>query len=161
MSRISNVVSATLTRPNDTNAYAANDVIGAATGSTSALTFSNVGQPGMPVCISDASLRIDVSTVASGVGNYRLYLYSITPPSAYGDNAAWDLPAGDRDYFLGFIDLGTPVDLGSTIYVESSGVNKTILLPDSGNLYAYLVTTAAYTPAALTVDTIRISTIGV
>lgn len=150
----------TLTRPNDTNAYAANDVIGAATGSTAALPFTLGSSDGGAVLITTARFAINLSAVISGMGNFRLYFYNVTPPSALGDNAPWDLPAGDRTAFLGYIDLGTPVDLGSTLYVETTHVDKQVVVPSGGILHAYLVTTGAYTPSASDVFRITLNSIG-
>lgn len=149
---------ASITRTNDTSAYAANDVIGAATGSTAAVQFVNSGPAQGEVMITTVQLEIDRNAVISGETSYRLYLYSVTPPSALGDNAAFDLPSGDRASFLGYIDLGTPVDIGSTLYVESLQVNKQITMPgnSAGVLYGYLVTIGAYTPAASTVHKITL-----
>lgn len=144
-----------LTRTNDTNAYAANDVVGTATGSTAALTFANMGTSGKEIMITSVALEIDAAAVISGETSYRLYLYNITPPSALGDNAAWDLPSGDRASFLGYVDLGTPVDLGSTLYVEINGVNKQVKLAGT-SLFGYLVTNGAYTPTASRVHVITL-----
>lgn len=147
-----------LTRTNDTNAYAANDVIGAATGSTAALTFTIAPSTGGEVMITSVALEADASAVISGEAGYRLYLYNVTPPSALGDNTAWDLPSGDRASFLGYVDLGQPVDLGSTCYIETNGINKQ-LKAASGNVFAYLVTLGAFTPAASTVQVITVHTV--
>lgn len=149
----------TLTRPNDTNAYAANDVIGAATGSTAALTFA-LGAGAGEYMITSSSLEIDATAVISGETSYILYLYNVTPPSALGDNVAWDLPSGDRASFLGSVNLGTPIDLGSTLYVEASGINKQITLA-SANVFGYVVTVGAYTPTASRVRVITLHSVKV
>lgn len=152
----------TLTRTNDTTAYTANDVVGAATGSTAALTFANIGPSGGgEVIITKALLQIDITAVVSGMTSFRLYLYSATPPSALGDNAAFDLPSGDRATFVDFVDLGTPVDLGSTLFVQTLQVNNQITVPSGGSLYGYLVTAGAWTPAASTVFKITLKTVNV
>lgn len=153
--------SASLTRTNDTNVYAANDVLGAATGSTAALTFASIGPAlGGSVLITQARFEIDIAAVISGMTNFLAYLYSVTPPSALGDNAAWDLPSGDRASFQGYLNLGTPVDLGSTLYVETLQINKQIAVPSGGSLYAYLVTVGGYTPAASSVFKVTLDAIG-
>ena len=150
----------TLTRTNDTNAYTANDVIGAATGSTAALSFAAIGPSGGgPVMLTTVRFAINLSAVISGMANFRLYFYNVTPPSALGDNAAWDLPSGDRTAFLGFIDLGTPVDLGSTLYVETNQYNKQIEVPSGGSLFGYLVTIGAYTPSSAMVHKITLHSV--
>lgn len=145
----------TLTRTADTNAYNANDVIGAATGSTAAVEFASMGPNGGRIMITTAELRIDRNAVISGETSYRLHLYNVTPPSALGDNAAWDLPSGDRDSYLGFIELGTPVDLGSTLYVQTTQVNRQLKLAGT-SLFGYLVTVGAYTPQSATVHSITL-----
>lgn len=148
-----------VTRTNDTNAYLANDVIGAATGSTAALTFPDIGRRGGRIMLSTVELEIDHTAVISGQTSYRLYLYSVTPPSALGDNAAWDLPSGDRASFLGYVDLGTPVDLGSTLYVQTTQVNRQVALTGT-DLFGYLVTIGPYTPVASIVHKITLHAVG-
>lgn len=144
-----------LTRTANATAYTAGAVVGAATGSTAALTFTGIGPSGQDIMITSVSLEIDRTAVISGETSYRLYLYNVTPPSATGDNGAWDLPSGDRASFLGYVDLGTPVDLGSTLYVKTDAVNAQIKL-SSANVFGYLVTNGAYTPASATVHVITL-----
>jgi hypothetical protein len=138
----------TITRTADTNAYTANDVIGAATGSTAAQTFTGIGLQNSDMMITSVQLQINDTGVISGETNYRLHLYSVTPPSALGDNVAFDIPAGDRASYLGYIDIGTPVDLGSTLYIEQNNIGKQIRMGQSTNLFGYLVTIGAYTPTS-------------
>lgn len=140
----------TITRTADTAAYLANDVIGAATGSTAALEFTGIGPPNGHIVIQSVRLEIDAAAVISGETSYRLYLYGDgPPPSALGDNAPWDLPAGDRSGFRGYVDLGTPVDLGSTLYVETNSLAKQLRLgPGQTSLFGYLVTAGPYTPTS-------------
>lgn len=141
-----------VTRPNDTTAYGAGDVVGAA---AAALTFPSMGPSAGQVMITSATLEIDVAAVISGQTSYTLQLYSVTPPSALADNAVWDLPAGDRGSYLGSINLGTPIDLGSTLYIEANGINKQVKLAGT-SLFAYLTTVGAYTPSALMVHVINL-----
>lgn len=145
------MVSVPVTRPNDTTTYTAGDVLGPASG-TSAIAFNGIAAPtGGPIIITSASLERDVTGLVSGESSYTLHLYSATPPSTLADNAAWDLSsAGDRLLYLGSIGLGTPVDLGSTLYVATDGINKQVQAA-SGTIYGYLVTVGGYTPVAQTV----------
>ena len=152
-------VAVPLTRTADTNAYAANDVVGAATGSTAALTFANIGVSGGSIMITSAELEIDITAVPSGMTSFKVACYSVTPPSALGDNAAFDLPSGDRASFLALLDIGTPVDLGSTLYVRTDGINAQMKLA-SASLFCYLVTVGAYTPASATVFKIVLHALG-
>lgn len=136
-----------ITRTADTNAYAAKDVIGAATGSTAAVRFDPMGAPGRSIRITDTELEIESTGLISGEAQYRLALYNVTPPSALGDNAPWDLPSGDRASFLGLLDLGTPVDEGSTLVVRADQ-DKQLKLGAGTELWGYLITVAAYTPTS-------------
>jgi len=113
------------------------------------LELSGIGLRGDMVRILQSQLQINITAVPSGMTSFRLYLYRTAPPSGLLDNAPWDLPSGDRGSFVGYVDLGTPVDLGSTLYVQTLSVNKEVILRDT-ELYGYLVTTAGWTPAAST-----------
>jgi len=151
----------TITRVADTNAYGAGDCIGAATGSTAAKEFATMGPSGDYITIIGAVLEIDASALIASEAGYTLYLYDAIPASAYGDNTAWDLPSGDRDNFLGKIALGTPVDLGSTLWVETNetSLKKTVKLASSStSLYAYLTTDAAHTPTSARVYKVTLIT---
>jgi hypothetical protein len=151
--------SSTFTRPNNTTAYGAGDVVGSL---VAAMTFATIGPSGGGgVLITKAELQIDTASLPAGISNFALQLYSVTPPSALADAAAWDLPSGDRASYLGSIPLGTPVDLGSTLYVKTTGIDEQYRIPSGGALFGYLVTSAAFTPEAETVFTIKLSSIGV
>lgn len=153
-----------LTRTGDTNAYNAGDAIGSATSSGGAvLTLPNMGSAGGPtqVMVTATKFSINLSAVISGMGNYRLHLYNASPGSALADNAAWDLPSGDRSAYLGYLDLGTPVDIGSTLYVQVTGQNMPVRVPAGGTLYGYLQTIGAYTPSSSDVFKIELAWIEV
>jgi hypothetical protein len=149
------VSTATFTRPSNTNAYGAGDVVGA---TVAALTFAGIGQAGSDLMITSATLRIDLSAVPAGMTTFFLHLYSATPPSASADEATWDLPSGDRTTYLGSIALGTPVDVGSTLFIEATQINKQIH-PVGRDLYGYLVTTAGYTAASATVYSVTLNAV--
>lgn len=136
----------TFTRPENTTAYTAVDTIGGSP--TAVITFSSIGSSGGSVMLTSCDLRIDVTAVPSGMGNMRLELYRSSPASALADNAPWDLPSGDRAAYIGYVDLGTPVDKGSTLFTQADNINKQIKLASgSTSLSAYLVTIGGFTPA--------------
>jgi len=148
-----------VTRPANTTPYTANDVVGAA---LAALTFANIGPAGGGEVYLSASLfSINLSAIPSGMTSFQLALYNVTPPSALADGAAWDLPSGDRASFMGFMPLGTPADLGATLFVEAYGVNKPVTVPSGGSLYAYLITAGGYPPSASDVFKIVLKATGV
>jgi hypothetical protein len=133
--------SATITRPANVTAYTAGDVLGGA------FQFANFGPLGGRMRLVSASLRADIAAIPAGMTNFRLHLYNVTPPSAIADNAAFDLPAGDRAAYLGYIDLGNMVDLGATLLGQLDNISKQVKLA-STSLFGYLVTTGGFTPAA-------------
>lgn len=139
------VSSPTVTRPADTTAYTAGDVVGGVITFTGATPGNGEG-----VFVNFASLLWNLAAVPSGMTSFRLHLYSSTPPSAIADNAAWDLQSGDRSAYLGFIDLGTPADVGASVYVQTSGPNLTMqqVFASSTSLFGYMVTAGGYTPGA-------------
>lgn len=125
-------------------AYAAGDIM------QGAREFTNLGRAtGGEVVITGAILRVDTTALQASEASYTLHLYSVTPPSALADNAAWDLPSGDRVSYLGSITLGTPVDVGSTLRIETNGINKQITVPSGGSVFGYLVTAAGFTATAV------------
>jgi hypothetical protein len=146
-----------VTRPADTTAYTAGDVVGSA---LAAITFADIGPSFGVVSITDSDIRIDVSSVPAGMTSFRLHLYNVTPPSALADNAAWDLPSGDRASYLGYIDLGTPVDVGSTLFVQTDGSGAKTFQLKTSSLFGYLVTNGAYTPTSAAVKSIRLCSMG-
>lgn len=124
-------------------AYTAGDIM------QGAVELTNIGPAiGGEVVIVNTRLRIDHNNLHAGETSYTLHLYSVTPPSALADNAVWDLPSGDRASYMGSIALGTPVDLGSTLYVEQTGLSKQVAVPSGGSLFGYLVTNGGFTAAA-------------
>jgi hypothetical protein len=129
----------TVTRPANTTAYTAGDVVGGV------ITFDRPSDN--VLLITSADLAIDVAAVPASMTSFRLHLYRETPASAIADNAAWDLPSGDRAAYLGYIDLGSPADTGSTLFSQVEQVNKQIE-PGSTGLFGYLVTNGGFTPAA-------------
>lgn len=146
-SQFSDAVS--FTRTADVNAYTAGDVVGTATGSTAALTFTPMGAADQVVEITNSIFTIGAASVPAGMTSFTLHLYSITPPSALGDNAPWDLPAGDVASYMGSFSLGTPADIGSSLFIQNLAVSKQVRLATT-SLFAYLVTDGGYTPASAT-----------
>lgn len=132
----------TITRPANTTAYSAGDVVGGV------LTIASAGPSGGTALLTGTRLELDIAAVPTGMTYFTLHIYSATPPSAYADNAAWDLPSGDRSVYMGNVIVGTPVDLGSTLYVEINNINKLLKLVGGSTLYGYLVTATGYTPAS-------------
>lgn len=136
-------VQTTITRPANVTAYTALDSVGGA------LDLGVMGPNAKAILVTSAELELDIAAIPTGMTSFRLYLYSVTPPSALADNAAWTLSSGngDRPSFLGYIDLGSPILLGATPYCRVDGVNAQFKLAGT-HLFGYLVTNAGYTPGA-------------
>lgn len=137
------------TRPSNTTAYTALDVVSTTGGAV--LEFTNMGPPNGVILITAARLRIDVSAVPSGMATMRLHLYN-SSPTAIADNAAFDLPSGDRSKYVGYIDIGTPIDLGATLWAQNDDVRKQVILSGT-SVYGILQTSGAYTPTSAAVYT--------
>ena len=99
---------------------------------------------GSRIMITSAALEIDGANAEATA--WRLYLYNVTPPSALTDTTTFDVPSGDRASYLGYVDLGTAVDLGSTQWVETNIINKQVKLAGTG-VFGYLVNLTTLTPA--------------
>lgn len=120
--------------------HVAGDVVGGAQ------QFSNIGPSGGYITINSVTLEIDGATIETTA--WKLYLYSVTPPSALADDAAFDLPSGDRASFLGYVDIPQVVDLGATLWIESHNIGKRVKLAGT-SLFGYLVNGTTLTPAAV------------
>lgn len=136
----------TVTRPANTTAYTAGDVVGGA------LTIASVGPAGGgDVLMTAVRLMLNITALPSGMTTFKLALYNVTPPSAIADNSPWTLGSGDRASYLGMIRgilsgaIGTGTQSVEAVLELSPAQQFTI--PSTG-LFAYLVTDGAFTPAA-------------
>jgi hypothetical protein len=147
------IASPLVTRPANTTAYTAGDVVGGV------IEFAGMGPAGAPLLLTDLLVFYNVAALPAGMGALRLHLYSATPPSALADNAPFDLPAGDRAAYLTYVDLPTLQDWGSTLITRAAigdQVPRQVKLASGQtSLWGYLQTVAAFTPAAAS-ETLRI-----
>lgn len=137
--------SVSLQRAANTTTYAANDVI------FGSFQFSNIGNAGNFIYLTDITFLMNITYLPSGIGNLRLFLYSVTPPSAVADNGAFSVPSGDRASILTptGISLGTPAlaNGGGSLVLNLSGVNRFLKVIGT-SLFGYLVTEGAWVPTA-------------
>jgi hypothetical protein len=148
----------TITRPSNTTAYTAGDVVGD-TGGSAILTLSSIGPSGGYILIQSAALIFSDSTVPSGMGAFRIHLFS-SSPTAIADNAPFDLVSGERAAYMGYIDLSAPQDLGSTIYTQVDYPGRLVkLAAASTTLFAEIETRGAYTPVSASTVELRVSTL--
>lgn len=144
------------TRPADTTAYTALDVLGESPAAN--LVFTGVGSvAGGHVIIMGASYRQDIAGIPSGQGGFRLHLFDAAP-TGIADNDAFNLIAADRTKYLGFIELSSSIDLGDTLWSRSNNINfKCKLAAASTTLYGVLQTIAGFTPSTSTARSVCLS----
>jgi hypothetical protein len=139
-----------VTRPANTTAYDAFDVVDSA--STGVIEFPNISVTGGgAIVILYASLMVNVDAIPAGMGSFKLHLYS-SAPTAIADNDPYNLPSDDRTKYLGAITLGTPADLGATLFIEDDNVRKFVVTSGS-SLFAIAQTVAGFTPSSGAVKT--------
>jgi hypothetical protein len=148
--------SVSFTRPADTTAYTALDIVGAA---SAHLSFTPCGRPGAALLIRSAQLLISATSVPAGMTTFRLHLFNAAP-DAVADNAVWTLAsAGDIAKYQGFLDFTAPADMGSALWSQVNGLNHGVqLATDSAALVGLLQTTAGWTPAASTAIKVALQT---
>ncbi len=148
----------TVTRPSNTTAYAAGDVVGD-TGGSAILTLSSIGPSGGYVLVQSVRLLIGATSVPSGMSSFRVHFYTVSP-TAIADNAAFDLVSGDVANYAGFVDLPAPQDLGSTLFTQLDYCGLAVKLASaSTSLFAEIETRGAFTPASGTLFDLRVMTL--
>ena len=156
-----NISTQILTRPANTTAYNAGAIIGTSTTGSAVILFTTLGNANGSILITDANLLLQITAIPSGMTNFRLHLYNTLPASAYVDGATWTLASTDWLNYLGYVDLGSPVAVGGALYVQNTGVNKTLKMGTTTTLYGYLVTNGGFTPASSSVIQIQLAAMGV
>lgn len=147
--RVVVVTAPTMTRPADTTAYAAGDLVANSTtaGSVVPLEFDVGGGSGMV-----RKIRIRTNRTSGGTTNavFRVFLFRTAPTVAGGDNAAFN-PANAANY-LGAMDVVLTDQfsdgaVGNGVPAVGSEINYS--LPDgSTKLFGLVRAGAAYTPAS-------------
>jgi hypothetical protein len=152
-------------RPQNTTAYTALDVIGIADAVTPAnagsaiLELAGIGPAGGYVELSDVHLEVDLNAVPASMTTFRLHLYDAAP-AAILDNAAFNLggTVADRAKYLGAIELVAPVDRGATLWSENVARGKRVkLATGSTSLFAVLQTDGGYTPTSAEAYALRLT----
>lgn len=129
-------------------AYGAGDIMSVA--QEFAFTFANGAAipAGSLVRILTAIMKIDISALQVSEAAYALQCYSVTPPAARADNAAWTGASTELAAYRGSISLGTPVDIGAVLYIKSPNIDLDIKLTTS-SLFGELQTVAGFTATAV------------
>lgn len=146
---------ATFTRPADTTAYAANDVVGPAV--TANLSFAgafrvNAGS----AYIVKAKLKTNQST---NTAQFRLHLYNAAP-TAIADNSPATLLFADEAKHLGWIDFPTMQTEGTgsdaAIALWTGQISAMAAAADT-TIFGVLETKTAFTPASGQQFAVRLS----
>ena len=152
-----------ITRPSNTTTYTAGDVIGVADSGTPANagsaihTLTNAGPSGGFILLQSAALLFSDAAVIANMAGFRVHLFS-SSPGAVLDNAAFDLVSGDRAAYMGFFELPTPIDLGSSIYTQTDSIGRMVkLAASSTSLFAEIETRGGYQPASGSTIELRIN----
>ena len=115
-------------------------------GGAQEIEFTPEPLSGSRIRIVSATLQINGGTVETTT--WRLHLFNVTPPSALADDAAFTLASGDRASYLGYVDFAQVVDMGDTLYIETTDIQKQLLLAGT-SLFGYLVNGTTLTPQAV------------
>ena len=139
--------SASFTRPNDTTAYADEDLVANSTtaGSVSPMAF-NVGAGAL---VRRVRLLKSVATATNA--NFTLYLFASSPTVANGDNGAIS-PIAAGLFATVALDMTGSIGTDDCIIFN----NLTVPLLCTGTVYGLLKAEAAYTPGALEVFTVAL-----
>jgi hypothetical protein len=156
------------TRPDNTTAYDASDLIGAwdvaiiANAGDAIIELPNIGPAGGVILMRKMKLKIEELAVPSGMTSFKVHLFNASP-TAILDNAAFvGVVLADKSKYLGYVTLGSATDMGAQLEAKATEINEEYRLADgSTSLFALIETVGGFTPAGLTVFTIEAISIAV
>jgi hypothetical protein len=146
---------ASFTRPADTNAYAAGDLVANSTtaGSVVPIRFvrSSIGEGGLMI----RKLRMRKSTASLTNASFRLFLFSAAPVPTAGDNANFttsNLSASNgAANFLGRYDITMDQAFSDGAWGRGGNVqgdDMPLTIPNGQDLHGLLQASAAYAPGS-------------
>ncbi len=134
------------TRPANTTAYAAEDVITDSTSASSKLTFSDFDFSGQSGYVTGARI---VTNDTDAVPRFRLWLFTDSTISLPNDNAPFTFNYSDAIDFLGYIDFPAVNIDGTAPWAHAQNYDVRIPFELAGadnKLYGILETLDAFTP---------------
>jgi hypothetical protein len=151
--RTASFITASVTRPNDTTAYAAGDLVANSTtaGSVTPLSFS-VARAAVLPAVTAVRLRKTGTSITNAV--FRLHLFSSSPTVANGDNGAFS--ASGQAGYLGAVDVVMSQVFTDGAFGEGVPVFEELPFAMTANpttLYGLIEVRQAYTPIAVEVFT--------
>jgi hypothetical protein len=149
--------SATFTRPNDTTQYAIGDLVANNTTAGSvtpmSLTLGNSFGTGQ---FRLTRVRLAKSSVGVTAATFRVHLFSASPTSAAGDNAAFSTTISG---WLGAIDVPAMTafsDGAVAVGAATAGSELLVKLASGATVFALLAALGTYTPTAQETFTLTI-----
>lgn len=142
---------AVFTRPANTTAYAAGDVVCNSTSACTLMTFTAVQRISGAGYIVGARLSTNAKSI---VPRIRVHLFNASNPTVSVDNAAWRELYADASKRLGYFDLPAMTTGADSTNSDMSrsldmGLRHRIQAASGGrNIYALLETLDAFTPTS-------------
>lgn len=143
------------TRPDNTTAYTAGDIV-----CSDDWVFNGLRKV-EALYLMAVIFRVDVASLPSGMSTFKLHLYNAATAVQLADNAPQTYLTADKAKMLASITLDAPVDKGDFLWSRTDSINKVLTMAAGGILYGRLETDGAYTPTASAVKTITLVGIGV
>ena len=156
---------ASFTRPADTTAYAAGDLVANSTTAGSVVPMSfPLGGNNNPGMTRITRARLFKTNTAVSNANFRLHLYEASPTVANGDNGAYTTNKGAN--YLGFINIDATTTPGAKFNdgaagqgAAAAGSELLIRCQTGTTIYGLLEALAAYTPGNAEVFTVTLESL--
>lgn len=149
-------VSSTFTRPSDTTAYTANDLVANSTTATSVVPMNfNLGY-GNSFKIFQAKVKLSSATNTNA--KFLIHIYGNSPTPTNGDNGAW--LTTESNYYGNIAVDCTSVTFSDNATGIGTYINTSLEVPLvvlNYGFYGLLQATAAYTPISAEVFTVYLS----
>ncbi len=151
-------ISASFTRPADTNAYTSGDLV--ANSTTAGLVVPMSFALGNSFAVGQLRLvraRISKTNTTPTNANFRLHLYEVSPVAANGDNSAWSTDSAA--HWLGNIDVTSMLaftDGCAGTGSATAGSEMFLRLAAGKTVFGLLEAKAAYTPGSAEVFTVTL-----
>jgi hypothetical protein len=153
-------ISATFTRPNDTTAYGAADLVANSTTAASVVPLSWLTTGSRPFVISRILLRKSTASVTNAA--FRIHIFSGLPTIATtGDNAAFATVVTGATTWLGSFDgtmAAAMADGAAVNCLPTGNYARRDCIGAPGTLYGLVEALGAYAPGAQEIFTITLFT---
>jgi hypothetical protein len=151
--------SASFTRPNNTTAYAAGNLVANSVTAGSVVPIPVVLGNQFPQGMTRITrARLSKTGTSATNASFRVHLYGASPVAANGDGGAWSTDQAAK--WLGNIDVTSMLAFtDGCAGTGSAAAGSEMLLRTNTTLYALLEAKAAYTPAANEVFTLTLESL--